>query len=98
MQEQVKFTTTSKTEVSTAANTMMATMQQYLKFVMASGCGFPSLTILGEHADWVNILGRVGKLHKYGPEPAEWATLLTVVVQQILACFDDPGSQASKDF
>nr|GAT57267.1 predicted protein [Mycena chlorophos] len=92
------FTTTTQTDVATASITMMATMKQYFKYILLGGCGFPSVTLLGERADWEDILRRIGKLPQYGAEPATWAALLTVIVQRILGCFDDPDSDAAKSF
>ncbi|KAF7298822.1 hypothetical protein MIND_00829800 [Mycena indigotica] len=93
-----KFTTTTSNDTATASLTMMATTKQYFKFVMRMGCGFPSVTLLGERTDWEEILRRVGRLGMYGAEAAEWGALLTIVVHHILECFDHPEAQGSKDF
>ncbi|KAF7318083.1 hypothetical protein HMN09_00316200 [Mycena chlorophos] len=93
-----RFTTTTENDVATASITMMSTMKQYFEFVLRIGCGFPSVTLLGERADWEEIQRRIGQLPQYGPEPAAWAELLTIILNEILNCFDNPESEAAKSF
>lgn len=50
------FSTTTAGDVGVAAMVMMATMQAYFDFTLRGGCGFPSVTLLGERADWVHLL------------------------------------------
>nr|GAT61074.1 predicted protein [Mycena chlorophos] len=92
------FTTTTENDVATAAITMMSSMKHYFELSMRVGCGFPSVTVLGERADWEEIQRRVDQLPQYGPEPTAWADLLNVVLNEILNCLDHPESDDAKAF
>ena len=92
------FTTTTAKDKSVAAVVMMATMKHYFEYVMLCGCGFPSVTLLGEKSDWEVILQKVERLPKFGEEPTEWAKLLTAVVKSMISTFDAPDSEATKEF
>ena len=76
----------------------MATLQQYFNYVIRGGCGFPSVTLLGEVADWQKILQRVDRLPRYGKECAEWADLLRPVLNRMIGTFYLPNSEELKDF
>jgi hypothetical protein len=65
------FTTTTHENKSVAAIVMMGTLQEYFVYGMISGCGFPSVTLLGEKSDWEEILTRIHRLPKYGNETLE---------------------------
>jgi Domain of unknown function (DUF4419) len=92
------FTTTKDEDRAVASIVMMGTMQKYFEYVMMIGCGFPSITLLGEKADWENILRRVGKLGKYGKEAKEWSGLLTPVIKGMIRTFKKPNDERVKDF
>lgn len=92
------FSTTTYHDKSVASIVMMGTLQRYFEFNMMCGCGFPSVTLLGERADWVEILRRVRKLPKYGSQPTEWSLLLIPIVEHMIESFDRPDSQQVKDF
>jgi len=77
---------------------MMGTLKRYFHYFAVCGCGFPSVTLLGERSDWEEIQSRIDKLAHYGPEPTEWATLLKPVLRYMLLTFDEPDSPAVKDF
>ncbi|KAI1332922.1 hypothetical protein F5Y16DRAFT_394231 [Xylariaceae sp. FL0255] len=93
-----KFTTTTADDISTAGIALIGTMKQYFKYVLMGGCGFPSITILGERQDWATIHDRIDTLRDFGDEAAEWARLLKIIAARMLACFDDPDSDSAKDF
>lgn len=44
------------------------------------GCGFPSVTLLGEKSDWEEILKRLGDLpnETLGDEPVRWLNFLVL--------------------
>lgn len=93
-----KFSTTTDNDKSVAAVVMMGTLKSYFEFTLNGGCGFPSVTLLGEKSDWKEILRRVQKLQEYGDESTEWSQLLTPIIKNIIASFDRPNSQKVKDF
>jgi hypothetical protein len=92
------FSTTTSNDISVAAMVMMATTKAYFEYSLLVGCGFPSVTLLGEREDWVNLLGRVPKLATFGDEPAEWSKLLTKVIEKMIDTYDHPDDQTTKDF
>ncbi|KAF2492868.1 hypothetical protein BU16DRAFT_551599 [Lophium mytilinum] len=93
-----RFTTTTHDDKSVAAMVMMGTLQKYFDYTALGGCGFPSVTLMGEQADWEEILRRVKRLPRYGPETAEWSSLLVPIIRRFIATFSAPDSQALKDF
>ncbi|KAH8728132.1 hypothetical protein GQ44DRAFT_702671 [Phaeosphaeriaceae sp. PMI808] len=92
------FTTTTDNDLAVTSMVMMATMKEYFKYVMVCGCGFPSVTLLGEASDWQMILERLEKLAEYGDEPAAWSRLLTIVIKRFIATFYLPESPELKQF
>ncbi|KAK1240108.1 hypothetical protein MKX08_007550 [Trichoderma sp. CBMAI-0020] len=92
------FTTSTTNDVSVAAMVMMATTKKYFEYIIGIGCGFPSVTLLGEREDWVNLLERLPKLAKFGDEPKEWSKLLIKVVEKMIETYDRPDDQSIKDF
>jgi len=93
-----KFTTTNELDISVASFVMMGAMQKYFEYFTFFGCGFPSVTLLGEKSDWQDIELRIKKLAHYGPEPEEWSRLLAVVLRYMVRTFDEPDSVEIKDF
>jgi hypothetical protein len=49
------FSTTTAEDKTVAAIVMMRTLQKYFEYIATRGCGFPSVTLLGEKADWEAI-------------------------------------------
>jgi hypothetical protein len=92
------FSTSTSNDVSVAAMVMMATTKAYFEYIILLGCGFPSVTLLGEREDWVNLLERLPKLAKFGDEPEEWSKLLIKVVEKMIETYDHPDDQTTKDF
>ncbi|EHK50530.1 hypothetical protein TRIATDRAFT_210863 [Trichoderma atroviride IMI 206040] len=92
------FSTTTAGDVGVAAMVMMATMQAYFEYNLRGGCGFPSVTLLGERADWVHLVQKVEKLATYGGELAAWSQLLIKIAEKMVETFDQPDSQSIKDF
>jgi hypothetical protein len=92
------FTTTTHHDIAVASMTMMATMQKYFSYRANTGCGFPSVTLLGEREDWAKMRLRLDQLHKYGDEPTEWAALLVPIFDRFVATFDRPDDEELKVF
>lgn len=93
-----KFTTTTDNDKSVAAIVMMGTLKRYFDYDMNCGCGFPSVTLLGERSDWEEILRKVQILPKYGDQTSEWSRLLIPVIKNMIASFDQPNSPEVKNF
>ncbi|KAJ7214949.1 hypothetical protein GGX14DRAFT_609857 [Mycena pura] len=92
------FTTTNITDTTVAAILLMATVKQYFKYRHITGCGIPRVTLEGERADWVDILGRLEKLKEYGIETIAWYHLLRPVILRFVAAFDNPQSKENIAF
>ncbi|KAL6700188.1 hypothetical protein J3F84DRAFT_404991 [Trichoderma pleuroticola] len=92
------FSTTTSEDVTTTAIVMMAAVKSYFEFIAMGGCRFPSVTLLGERADWVNLLEKVAKLATFGDELSAWSKILTKVMEKMVETFDKPDSQTTKDF
>ncbi|KAJ7488013.1 hypothetical protein FB451DRAFT_1025761 [Mycena latifolia] len=87
------FTTTTDTDRTASAVLAMATLKQYFSYkIMMFGCGIPRVTLEGERADWLDILGRLEKLKEYGLESIAWYHLLHPVISCFISAFDAPAS------
>ena len=76
----------------------MGAMQKYFTFVCELACGIPTITLLGEKADYEKILKKMDKLEEYGDEPAQFGRLLKPVLRRFIYSFDHPTSQDTIDF
>ena len=92
------FTTTDKTDEVVASILMMGTLQKYFDFKARYLCGIPSVELLGEQADWEEILKRVEKLQTFGEESTQWYRLLKPVLSRFVATFDTPQAPEISDF
>jgi hypothetical protein len=92
------FTTTTSTDTITAAVIMMGTMQKYFSYKMCIMCGIPSVTLLGEKADWVDIRHRLDKLAQFGKEPELFSRLLTPVLDYFISTFEGADDPKVVDF
>lgn len=86
------FTTTSDNDIVVAAVVMMGTLQEYFSYVAATACGIPSVTLLGERSDWVELVAKLGNIRTFGEEPSLFASLLKPVLGSFVASFDHPDS------
>jgi hypothetical protein len=92
------FTTTTETDTMTAAIIMMGSMQKYFSYTMQLTCGLPSVTLLGEQADWVDIRRRLDKLPHFGKEPKQFGLLLSSVLDYFILTFESPDNPEVVDF
>ncbi|KAJ7055487.1 hypothetical protein C8F01DRAFT_1373452 [Mycena amicta] len=93
------FTTTTPNDITVGAVLLMATLKNYFNYIIVLfGCGIPRVTLEGERADWVDILGRLEKLKEYGVETIAWYHLLRPVISRFVAAFDAPASAENVDF
>jgi hypothetical protein len=89
------FTTTTDNDIVIASMTMMATFKDYFDYRGRTGCGFPSVTLLGEEEDWKNMRRRLGLLTSgsYGERLTTWSKLLVPMLDRFIA-----EDQDLKDF
>jgi hypothetical protein len=60
------FTTTTHNDKSVAVIAVMVIVQKFFDYTARGGCGFPSVTLLGEKSDWYEIEKRITRFHCYG--------------------------------
>jgi Domain of unknown function (DUF4419) len=92
------FSTTKDTDKVVASILMMGSMQKYFSYRVTLSCGIPSVTLLGERADWENILQRLEKLPHLGSEAGQFYNLLKPVLTYFVASFDTPTAPSIVDF
>jgi hypothetical protein len=61
-----RFSTTTNNDKSIAAIVVMGTVQEFFDCRLRGGCGFPSVTLLGEKSDWYDVEKRTTQLRHYG--------------------------------
>lgn len=87
------FSTTTASDRIVASILLMGVTQKYFEYVCSILCGLPSVTLLGEKADWENIYARLGKLEMYGNEPKMFCRVLRPVVARFVKSFEEPESE-----
>jgi hypothetical protein len=92
------FSTTTESDRIVASIIFMGAMSKYFTYDGATGCGLPSVKLLGEKEDWEKILMKIDKVRDLGDEPTKWHELLVPVLKRFVATFDAPGSIEVKDF
>lgn len=92
------FTTTSKKDEIVASILMMSSLQKYFTYGFRYLCGIPSVTLLGEQADWVEISKRLEKLPTFGEETNRWYLLLKPVLSRFVSTFETPQAPEISDF
>ncbi|KAL1793808.1 hypothetical protein ACET3X_007229 [Alternaria dauci] len=92
------FTTTTETDTETAAIIMMGAMQKYFAYRMSLTCGIPSVTLLGEKADWIDVRQRLNKLPQFGKEPEQFAALLSPILDYFIRTFEDANDPKVIEF
>lgn len=92
------FTTTTTNDVIVAAVLMMGAVQEYFSYEVSIICGLPSVTLLGQKKDWVDLRQRLDKIGRLGDEPALFANLLKPVLDHFILSFEDPNDPMVLDF
>lgn len=77
---------------------MMGALQKHFTYKFTYMYGIPPMTLLGERADWEDILGRLEKLKTFGEEPTHWYHLLKPALTRFVMTFDTPASPEITDF
>ncbi|KAK4696372.1 hypothetical protein P7C71_g1530, partial [Lecanoromycetidae sp. Uapishka_2] len=86
------FSTTTEHDQIIASILLMGVTQKYFNFKCSISCGLPSVTLLGEKADWELIYRRLDKLETFGSEATQFCKLLRPVISRFVRSFDDPTS------
>ena len=84
------FTTTTADDKVVGAVLFMGAMQSYFSYKMSIDCGLPSVTLLGEVSDWIDILRRLDKIDLLGEEPRQFASMLRPIVRHMILSFESP--------
>lgn len=85
------FTKTTDKDLVVASVLLMGVVQKHFEYKFTIICGLPSVSLLGEKADWGIILKRLDKLETFGAEPAQFRSLL--IISRFVKTFDDPTSK-----
>ncbi|KPM41850.1 hypothetical protein AK830_g4747 [Neonectria ditissima] len=85
-----EFSTTSDTDRVVASVLFMGTSHEFSSPSMGLTCGIPSVTLLGEVADYKNIQARLDKLDEMGEEPGLFADMLRPILRYMIMSFEDP--------
>lgn len=84
------FSTTTDTDRIVASALFMGAVQKYFTYQMTLECGIPSVTLLGEVADYEDILARLDKLEQLGDEPTCFAKMLRPILRHMILSFREP--------
>ena len=78
-----QFSTLTLKDRVVASIIMMASMQKFFGYGCGITCGIPSVTLLGEKADYEEILKKLDMLPGLipGPEPAQFADVIRPVIK-----------------
>jgi hypothetical protein len=92
------FSTTTPSDRLTANILMMGLTRAYFKYIGKQVCGLPSVTLLGNQADWEALLAKLDRLPQFGPEPEAYAARLRPILTRFVASFREPDAPATKRF
>ena len=92
------FSTTTDNDRVIAFLLLMGITKNYFDYNFRMGCGLPSVTLLGEKADWKLVYKRIDKLKTYGDKPRYFCKLLKPFISRVVKSFDDPQSEDITDF
>ncbi|KAI9763705.1 MAG: hypothetical protein M1840_009178 [Geoglossum simile] len=92
------FTTTTDTDKVVASVIMMGSLQKYFNYKISIRCGLPSVTLLGDKADWESILTKIERIPQLGSGTADWYQQLKPVITHFVGTFDSPDSSETKEF
>ena len=93
------FSTTTDTDRASAAVLLMGAMKKYFDYVFCcSTCGIPSVTLLGDREDWVELQRRIDRIPELKGETVEFHRLLKPIARHMLLSFDEPTSTAVLEF
>ena len=87
------FSTSTEHDYVIASILPKGLIQKYFDFTCEISCGIPSVTLLGEKADWELIYRRLDKLETFGEEPTLFCKLLRPIVSRFIKSFENPESK-----
>ncbi|KAI9166458.1 Glucan 1,3-beta-glucosidase [Paramyrothecium foliicola] len=86
------FSTTTTSDRVVASILFMGAMQKYFSYEIMITCGIPTITLLGEKADWEIIQSRLDMLEKLGDEAVQFAAMLRPILRNMILSFVQPTS------
>lgn len=92
------FSTTTAPDRVVGSILLMGAVQKYFSFHMGLACGIPSVTLLGEVADYGDMLTRLDMIEKLGEEPKQFAAMLRPVLRYMVLSFREPASRQAVGF
>ncbi|PHH62457.1 hypothetical protein CDD81_7104 [Ophiocordyceps australis] len=92
------FSTSTHNDEITAQVLLMGLTKQYFKWFASVLCGLPSVTLLGQKEDWVQLLQKLDHLADFGPQPAEYATVLRPILTRFVRTWEEGDSPEIKEF
>jgi hypothetical protein len=81
------FSTTTNNEKLVGAIVIMAALKSYFDYTMCLDCNLPSVTLLGEVADWENIRERANRLVDFDCKEGymnKWSEMLLPILDQFV--------------
>jgi len=78
------FSTTGLVERASSEVVLMDTVKAYFDYGCRTMCGIPEITLLGDPADWANMVHRAMALTEFDEELAPWIRQLTVVLGEFV--------------
>jgi hypothetical protein len=92
------FSTTTDEDRLTANILVMGLMKTYFDFLCSIVCGLPSVTLLGEKADWQQLVAKLDRLSDFGEQPKAYARQLRPILSRFVQTFDEPDSPRIREF
>ena len=95
------FSTTGKNDETVASIVFMGAMQKYFAYSWGTRCGIPSVTLLGDADDWVEIAQRCAdRLGSggFGDGAQRWYRVLKPVLDGFIESFRNPDGEEALAF
>ena len=101
-----KFSTTSQVMEDVSCIALMDAMSKYYQYQMICICGIPSVTLLGNREDWIELRNRSQHVLdllscddlKGDVSLSWWKPLLLAVLDKLIKCYDDPELVENTDW
>ncbi|CZR54901.1 uncharacterized protein PAC_04786 [Phialocephala subalpina] len=93
-----EYSMTTENDRVVASVVFMGAMKNYFSYGGRTGCGLPSVTLIGEKEDWELILSELEKIASLGEKATEWHNQLVPICQRFTETFQQPDSNLVKDF
>lgn len=93
------FSTTTDTDRVVGSVLLMGAMKHYFEYSFeCETCGIPSVTLLGDRADWKELQDRIERIPRLTGEAVDFHHLLKPIARHMLLSFDEPTSDAVLKF